>query len=368
MDRVFEPGEINGMVVENRFVRSATWEGMAAEDGACTPRLTNLMGELAHGGVGLIISGHAYVSKEGQASPWQLGIYSDELVPGLKEMTRTVHEGGGKIIAQLAHAGYYARKALTGTTPLAPSIKGPGRTPRKELSTEDIQHLVQAFADAARRAKESGFDGVQIHSAHGYLLSQFLSPMFNKRQDRYGGRIENRARIHLEILRAIREQVGQEYPVLIKMNSQDFVDGSLTLEDAIHAGMMLEEAGIDAIELSGGLLTSPPNRGPSRAGIKTEENEAYFQEGALAFREKVHVPLILVGGIRSLETAERILTQGIADYISMSRPFIREPDLIRRWKAGDRRKAACLSDNRCFAPAMAGQGIYCVTERESKTK
>lgn len=369
MERVFEPGEINGMKLDNRFVRSATWEGMATEAGACTGKLIDLLVSLAEGGVGLIISGHAYVSKEGQAGPWQLGVHDDGLIPGLREMTDAVHERGGRIVAQLAHAGFFAQRKLTGHTPLAPSfMEGQGKSRRKEMTVEDIGYVVEAFSRAAGRAKTAGFDGVQIHSAHGYLLSQFLSPAFNKREDDYGGPIQNRARIHLEVLKGIRQEVGRDYPVLIKMNAEDFIDHGLTLEDSIEAATLLQQGGIDAIELSGGMLISAPNMGPSRAGIKSEEKEAYFGKAAAAFKKKVSLPLILVGGNRSFEVAERLLTDGIADYISMSRPFIREPDLVNRWKKGDRRKAACLSDNRCFAPAMAGKGIYCVTEKEQREK
>ncbi len=365
MDRVFQPGEINGMKLDNRFVRSATWEGMATEEGACTVNLIDLLVSLAEGGVGLIISSHAYVSKEGQAGPWQLGIYDDGLIPGLRKMTDAVHEKGGRIVAQLAHAGFFAGQKLTGSMPLAPSlVEGFGKSPRKEMTVEDIGHVVQAFSRAAGRAKAAGFDGVQIHSAHGYLLNQFLSPAFNQRIDAYGGDIRNRVRIHLEVLGGIREAVGPDYPVLIKMNSQDFVENGLTMEDSVMGGVLLQQGGIDAIELSGGMVISSLNMGPSRAGIKSEEKEAYFREAAVGFKKKISLPLILVGGNRSFEVAERLLEEGTADYISMSRPFIREPDLINRWKDGDRQKAACLSDNQCFAPAMAGEGIYCVTEKK----
>jgi 2,4-dienoyl-CoA reductase-like NADH-dependent reductase (Old Yellow Enzyme family) len=368
MNRVFEQTEINGMRLANRFVRSATWEGMASEEGACTPRLRELMVELTEGGVGLIISGHTYVSREGQAGPWQLGIYSNDLVPGHKEMTDAVHERGGKIVLQLAHAGLHAIWALTGKAPLAPSpeVEGLAESPGKKINPEDIRSLIHAFSEGGRRAKEAGYDGVQIHSAHGYLLSQFLSPAYNRRKDEYGGPIENRARIHLEILTAVREAVGPDYPILIKMNTQDFIENGLTLEDSLQVGMMLEQGGIDAIELSGGIPTNPPNRAPSRTGIKGKEDEAYFSNSARAFKERLKVPLILVGGIRSLEVAERLLETGTADYISMSRPLIREPGLIKRWREGDGRRATCLSDNQCFAPARTGEGIYCVTKKKGR--
>ncbi|HEA68382.1 MAG TPA: NADH:flavin oxidoreductase [Desulfobacterales bacterium] len=366
MSKLFEATEINGMKLANRFVRSATWEGMAADDGAVTSNLNDCMAKLAEGGVGLIISSHAYVHPRGQAGPWQLGVYKDELIPGLKTMTEAVHEKSGKIVLQLAHAGFFANAKLTGETSLAPSnVEGIAKGPRQELTVVEIKEIVAALARSAERAKEAGFDGVQIHSAHAYLLSQFLSPAFNKRTDEYGGDICSRAKIHMEVLQAIRDAVGADYPVLIKMNSQDFIDGGLSLEDSVQVGKMMAEGGIDAIEISGGMLNNP-KLSPSRVGINKKEKEAYFQEAAKAFRAKIDVPLILVGGNRSFEVAERLVDEGVTDYISLSRPFIREPGLINRWKSGDLQKAACISDNQCFEPAMKGKGIYCVTEEIEK--
>jgi 2,4-dienoyl-CoA reductase-like NADH-dependent reductase (Old Yellow Enzyme family) len=368
MAKLFEPSEINGMTLSNRFVRSATWEGMAADDGSCTAKLIDLMASLAKGGVGLIISSHAYVLKEVQATPWQLGIYKDELVPGLQDMTTAVHENGGKIVIQLAHAGYFANPKLTGQTPMAPSnVEGISKTPRNEMSPGDIQNVISAFEAGAKRAKAAGFDGIQIHSAHGYLLSQFLSPAFNQRTDDYGGDIQNRARIHLHILQRIRQAVGEDYPVLIKMNCQDFIENGLSPEDSLQVAKMLVAEGIDAIELSGGVLISQ-KLSPSRLGIKSEDEEAYFQEYTKAFKNQIDVPLILVGGNRSYTVAERLVEEGIADYISMSRPFIREPGLINRWKSGDLSKAECVSDNMCFEPGMKGDGIYCVTEERQRNR
>ena len=173
MTTLFELSEINGMKLQNRFVRSATWEGLAADDGSCTPRLVDLMVTLAKGGVGLIITSHAYVQKVGQASGGQLGIHNDDMIPGLKEMTAAVHDQNGKIICQLAHAGFFGNAKLSGQTPIAPSaIDGIAEGMRKEMTAEDIQSVVAAFAAAAHRAKIAGFDGVQIHGAHGYLLKE----------------------------------------------------------------------------------------------------------------------------------------------------------------------------------------------------
>jgi 2,4-dienoyl-CoA reductase-like NADH-dependent reductase (Old Yellow Enzyme family) len=366
MSKLFETSCINGMTLSNRFVRSATWEGMATVDGAVTSRLIETMTALARGGVGLIISSHAYIRPEGQAGPWQLGIYKDELIRGLREMTAAVHDCDGKIVMQLAHSGNFAPQKLTGQPPfVVSSVEGQSPLPHREMTTQDIRELVNAFAEAAQRARSAGFDGVQIHSAHGYLLSQFLSPVFNKREDEYGGTIENRARIHVEVCRAIRQAAGLNCPVLIKLNCSDFVEGGLSLQDSIQAARLLIHAGIDAIELSGGFLGGG-KLSPSRPGIDSPAKEAYFREEANAFKKEIGVPLILVGGIRSFEVAKRLIEEGEADYISMSRPLIREPDLINRWKAGDRSRAGCRSDSLCFKPALEGEGMYCVVKKREE--
>jgi 2,4-dienoyl-CoA reductase-like NADH-dependent reductase (Old Yellow Enzyme family) len=368
MNDLFDTTQINGMTLENRFVRSATWEGMAADDGAVTARLTETVTELAAGGVGLIISGHSYVLPEGQAGPKQMGIYKDDLIPGLASMTDAVHNAGGKIVAQLAHAGTFAAETLTRIPPRAVSVfDGLAKTPRHELTHEDIQHLVTAYVQAAERAKAAGFDGVQVHAAHGYLFSQFLSPAYNRRQDAYGGPIENRSRALCETVAAVRQALGPDVPVLVKINAWDDVENGLTLEDSVRTAALLAAAGIDAVEVSGGFLTSK-TRSPSRLGINSPEKEACFQAGAAAFKQALDIPVILVGGIRSLDKARELVAGGVADYISLCRPLIREPGLINRWRKGDTRPALCKSDNLCFRPAFKGEGIYCVTEEREQTK
>lgn len=367
MSKPFEQGVINGLVLSNRFVRAATWEGMAAEDGAVTPKLIETMVALAKGGVGMIITSHAYVRREGQAGPWQIGVYKDELIEGLKEMAATVHENGGRIVLQIAHAGNFAAEQLTGLAPwVASDFEGLAKTDRHEMTVDDIQSLTASFAEAAVRAKTAGFDGVQLHCAHGYLLSQFLSPIYNRRKDDYGGSIENRARLHLRVVHAVRNAVGDDFPIMAKLNCSDFVEGGLDTAEALQVGGLLADAGLDGLEISGGVLTSR-SMGPSRT-VKNEEQEAYFKNEARAFRKKLRMPLILVGGMRSLETAEKLLDDGTVDFISMCRPLIREPDLVNRWMSGDRRKAFCNSDNACFKPGREGKGVYCVTAEVEKAR
>jgi 2,4-dienoyl-CoA reductase-like NADH-dependent reductase (Old Yellow Enzyme family) len=199
------------------------------------------------------------------------------------------------------------------------------------------------------------------------MMSQFLSPVFNQRTDAYGGSVENRARALLEVLQKARAEVGPEYPVLVKMNCQDFLPGGLNLENSIQVALELQEAGADAIELSGGTIVSG-QVSHCREKITSEEKEAYFREEAKAFKGRLQVPLILVGGIRSFHLADRLVKEGYADYISMSRPFIREPGLINRWKSGDVKEAKCVSDNQCRGPVLAGEALHCVVEKKLKQR
>jgi 2,4-dienoyl-CoA reductase-like NADH-dependent reductase (Old Yellow Enzyme family) len=370
MNTLFETAKIASVMLRNRFVRSATWEGMGTPVGGITPRLVDTITALAKGGVGLIITSHAYVSAEGQAMRGQIGIHRDQLIPGLKQIAAAAHDHGAKIFLQLAHAGYFAAHTLTGIQPLAVSTSVKvDELPRKEMDAEDIRKVIQAFAAAAGRAKEAGFDGVQIHSAHGYLLNQFLSPLFNKRTDVYGGTLQNRSRVHLETLQAVKQAVGADYPVIIKVNGRDLADGGLEVQESAEAAALMETAGVHAVELSSGMIKLAQFI-PARKNVTSQKKEAYNQEEARVFKQRLRVPLILVGGIRSLPLAERIFREGVCDFISMSRPFICEPDLINRWLSGDRRKAACNSDNLCYGPAHAGEGLYCVTaaKKNNKTK
>lgn len=360
---IFEKTRLSGIELENRLVRSATWEGLATDDGRVTPSLIRIHEELADGGVGLIISSYLYVRPEGKQSPGQIGAYSDDLKPGLAELARAVHDRDGKIVGQIVHCGGQADSSQSGGLhPVAPSaVDSPGyQVVPQELTREAIHDIVASFAAAARRLQEAGFDGVQLHGAHGYLLSQFLSPLRNQRRDEYGGTLENRSRFCLEVFRAVRSAVGSEFPIMIKLNANDFLDGSTTEDDACHLAAALAAEGIDAIEISGGTPGSG-KLGAARPNIESPSDEAYFLPQAEAIRRAAPtVPLMLVGGLRSLEIMEEVLGAGTADYFSMSRPLIREPGLPARWKSGDRRRAACVSCLGCFGPARRGDGVQCV--------
>ncbi|MGD1278738.1 MAG: NADH:flavin oxidoreductase [Tepidisphaeraceae bacterium] len=368
MAELFERISISSMPLPNRFVRSATWEGLAAPDGSVTPKLIEMMVELARGEVGLIISGYSFVSPEGRSSPGQLAIDDDRFLPGLAAMVEAVHAAGGKIASQIVHGGRFANFALTNLPPIGPSAAD-GNPACRAMTKDDIATIVSAFAQAAVRAKKAGFDAVQLHAAHGFLLSQFLSPTLNQRRDQYGGSLENRARFLLEVVRAIRQATGPAYPLLVKLNSEDFLDGGLTREEAVQVSLMLERASIDGIELSGGTAASPQKFRPTRAGkSKTPAAEVFYRQAAELYKQKVRLPLMLVGGIRSFDTAQRLVQDGVADLISLCRPLICEPALIKRWHLGDQRKSECDSCNSCFTPASDGRGVYCVTQELKRIK
>ncbi len=360
---LFEYTHINGLILKNRFVRSATWTGLADDDGLCTEELTHRMAELAKGGVGLIITGHAYVDKRGKAGPRQLGIDRDDCISRLKTLTKTVHDLNSRIILQLSHAGIYSPPELSGSTPLAVSdVKGTVPYAVEPIAFDDMGKIVEAFGMAARRAREAGFDGIQIHVAHGYLLNQFLSPAYNQREDGFGGSIENRSRVLLAVLRRIQSIVGPDFPILAKLNSSDFIDNGLAMEESLLIARMLEDEGLHAMEISGGTRLSGEFKS-SRANILSKADEAYFEAAARAFKKQLSIPIILVGGIRSYETANRLVKENSADLIAMSRPFICEPDLVNQWEKGLSNKAACISDNRCMGPGLNGDGIRCLLKK-----
>ncbi|MBN1475269.1 NADH:flavin oxidoreductase [Candidatus Sumerlaeota bacterium] len=360
MATLFDPVRIGPLELANRTVRSATWEGLAEDDGRATERLGDMMVELAEGQVGLIVTGFAYVQWGGQGTTGMIGIHSDEMIPPLQAVTRRVHDAGGRIAMQLVHCGGRSRSKITGEPVLAPS-GGPDELypeePR-EMTPGEIESLVEAFGEAARRARAAGFDGVQLHAAHGFLLNQFLGPRTNRRTDEWGGSIEGRSRALMESYRRVRTAVGEDFPVLIKINGQDFIEGGLEIDDTVEVCRRLCDEGIDAIEVSGGTAISGA-LGPAREEIDSPAREAYFRPEVTRIREAVTCPVIQVGGMRSVEVINDVLGSGEADLVAMSRPLIAEPDLVRRWLSGDLRRSLCSSCSKCFGSAR-GHGLRCM--------
>jgi 2,4-dienoyl-CoA reductase-like NADH-dependent reductase (Old Yellow Enzyme family) len=378
---VFEPGKIGGMVIKNRLVRSATYEGMASEDGSVTDELVELYRTLAEGGVGLIITGYAYVQPSGKPMPRQTGIDRDDLIPGWRKIAETIHEHGDgcKVAIQLVHCGrqsFFLEKTVAPSAVLDPFSSNMPR----EMTVEEIEETIEAFAEAARRAKEAGFDTVQLHAAHGYLLSQFLSPHTNRRTDEYGGSTENRIKIVEDIYKRTVEKTGKDFPILIKMNVDDFLEGGIDLDESKKIAERLSKMGFAAIETSGGmdetairdeeeLGWTPAYPSFCRINIMSKDEEAYHLPYAREIKKVIDVPLILVGGIRSLDVIEKILAEGSADFAALCRPLIREPDLPNRWLKGiGGLTADCISCNGCVG-SLAEGGVRCIqkeiTEQES---
>ena len=372
MAKLFEKTWIKGLELKNRSVRSATWSGVGDDHGFVVDTALELYGNLAAGGVGLIVTGFQYVTSNGVALPYQLGAYSDDHTEGLTRLAESIHAQGGKVAAQLVHTGSKANPDLfhAGEEIQAPSsINDPvtGRTP-KAMSARDIATAVEAYAAAALRCKTAGFDGVQLHGAHGYGINQFLSSASNARGDGYGGNVGKRYRFLGETMEAVKGSVGEGYPVMIKLSGHDYYEGGLTTEESLNIARRLCDDGIDCIEISAGSRASYDGMIPSRLKIQKREHEAYLAELAEMFKQSLTVPVITVGGIRSPSVIADILSLGKADYTAMCRPFIREPHLIRRWESGDLTKAACVSCNGCFETALEGNGVCCKIDKKNREK
>jgi 2,4-dienoyl-CoA reductase-like NADH-dependent reductase (Old Yellow Enzyme family) len=357
MTKLFDPGRIGGLALTNRLVRSATAERMANETGRPEPPMIEMYEALARGGVGLIITGHAFVHPSGRCHLAMTGVHDDDLIPSLEALTQAVHGLDGKMVMQINHGGRQCARDAIAEEPLAPSpvprTKG-GRRPR-ELSEAQIRELIGAYGRAAGRAKAAGFDGVQLHGAHGYLINQFNSPATNWRKDGWGSSVARRLRFLEEVAASVRDNVGGDYPVLIKLGIQDFVRDGMTLDDGVEIVRHLADWGIDGVEISGGLGGQS-----TRKDILHPDEEAYFLPQAREAREATDLPLILVGGLRSKSVMERILEEGTADFIALSRPLIREPDLPLRFQEGQE-KASCISCNRCWPPP-GEYGVKCRAE------
>ncbi len=389
MSILFSSIKIGNVQVKNRFIHSGTYEAMASPKGEVTDQLLERYRVLAKGDIGIIIPGFTYVHPFGRAFPFQTGIYNDELIYGLRRLTDVVHEEGGKIMLQLAHAGRQTKKSLIGRQPMGPSgfDRDPVNMVKPVAMTEgEIQEVIYAFGEAAKRAVAAGVDGIQLHGAHGYLINQFISPYFNRRKDNWGGSDEKRFRFLKEVILITKNNVPDGMPILVKLSTNDFTPKEgVTPDLAVRYAKWLTELQIHGLELScGSSIYSFMNmcRGDvpvddfvsgfpwwkkpiGKIMIKKMVGEYDLEEGYNVDAAKLikpvmnNIPLAIVGGFRRFAHMENVIEKGYADLISMSRPFIREPDIVKKFNRGETRKAKCLSCNKCLAAITNDLPVRC---------
>lgn len=384
----FSPGRINGLTLRNRVLKTATYEGMTP-GGTPSPALTRHHVDLARGGVGMTTVAYCAVSQEGRTFGGQLWLRPD-VVPHLRALTDAVHAAGAAVSLQLAHCGYFTKNPQT-RRPLAPSArlnpygltKGLGWA--KAMDRADLPRVAGEFAAAAVSAREAGFDAVEAHLGHGYLLSQFLSPWTNRRSDEYGGSLENRLRFPLEVVRAVRDAVGPTFPVLAKTNLSDGFEGGLTIDEAVEVARQLERHGADALVLSGGFVSRSAlflMRGERPLKQMVQVEKSWLQKGALAVlgpflipkvpftpmyfledakkvRAAVKLPLVLLGGITDKAHLQRAMDEGF-DFVAMGRALINDPGLIGRYQRGEAERTGCEPCNQCMAEMDRPGGVVCV--------
>ena len=381
----FSPARLNALALRNRFIRSGCFEGMC-QDGNISAALIEHHRQLAAGGIAMTTVAYCSVSFDGRAFGHEMWM-RPEIVSDLRQLTHAVHREGAAASIQLGHCGFFSNPRDIGRRPL-------GASPRfclfrlsvcRQMSEADIEEKIADFVRAAVLAREAGFDAVEIHAGHGYLLSQFISPWTNRRRDRYGGSLENRLRFPLEVIRRVRAAVGAGFPILVKMNQRDGFRGGLELREALQVAQQFEAAGVDALVPSCGFTARTPLF-MMRGNVPTVEMAAaqeqillrlgmslfgwfmvqryafsplFLLEGAQKIKQVVNIPVIYVGGVLSLEDARRVLSAGL-DFIQLGRATVRDPDFVLKLQRGELAQSACDQCNRCIATMSAG-GVNCVS-------
>jgi len=352
MSRPFEPFKINQLQIKNRFVRSATMDNMS-DNGMVTDFQVELYRNLALGEVGLIISHGIAPSRIGRTGPGQLGAFADENINSLKRLTTVVHANGGKVAAQILHAGWASNPDFLGQAPVGPidtihPIRG---TRIKGLSTAEVYQEIDYIVQAGHRLIEAGFDGIQLHGAHSWMISAFLSPATNKRQDEFGGSAEKRANFVVQIYKGLRKMAGPDYPIFIKLGLKDYHPEGKSFEDGLQSAQIFEKLGMDSIEISEGMESDGGHH------IRPGAVAPYYLDECRAARKVLKLPLILVGGFRELKDIEQVLEEGITDAVSMCRPFVMDPYLVKKFREGTATKSNCISCGGCSG--MKRTGLKC---------
>lgn len=317
MSHLLEPLTIRMLTLRNRLVLPPMATSKARPDGSVSDELLAYYDEKSRGGaLGLAITEHCFVSEQGRNRIGQPSVADDAMVEGLSALAEVFHGNGVPAVVQISHAGAASvepEKQLVGPSDVAAPTRS-GRVPRA-LTPEEVADIPRQFAAAARRVKEAGFDGVELHSAHGYLLNQFLSPLTNHRGDQYGGSLENRIRLHIETIHAVRDEVGPDFMLLLRLGAQDYLEGGTVVDDSIEAALRFEEAGVDVLDITGGLT------GYSRPG---SVEPGFFSELSAPIKAAVSVPVILTGGVTEADQAEGLLARGVADLIGVGRAMLRD--------------------------------------------
>lgn len=322
-----KPLQTGSLLLNNRLVMPPMATSKSESDGKVSQGILDYYADKTKGGhISLVIIEHSFIAREGQASRNQLSVAEDDVIEKLAQLAEVIHRNGSKAAMQINHAGSAAEKDVTGSIPVAPSALA---NPRKKgndaphaLTKEEIAGVVEAFGNAAGRVKKAGFDGVEIHSAHGYLLNQFFSPLSNKRTDEYGGDVLNRIRIHLEVIAAVKKAVGKDFPILLRLGACDYMEGGTVIEDSLVAVQEFEKAGVNVLDISGGFngYIIPDNTVP----------QGYFAPLTAAIKQKVSIPVILTGGITEAAVAEQLLEDGNTDLIGVGRAILNDSDWARR--------------------------------------
>jgi NADPH2 dehydrogenase len=324
MANLLTPLSFSGLVLRNRVVMPPMWSGQATPEGEVTDAIIEYHRRRAAAGCGLVIVEHTFVQPRGRHTPTQMGVYSDSLIDGLSRLAAAVRAEGASVVLQLAHAGSRGSSKTIGQKPVGPSAVRHPYEPDGEipdaLTVEEISEVVASFGDAAARAFDAGFDGVEVHAAHGFLLSQFLSPLTNRREDAYGGSLENRERIHIEILVEIRNRIGPHRPVFFRLGAHDETPGGLEIDESCAVAERLEQLGVDLIDVSGGLQGS---RG-------TGKGTGYFVPYAAAIKSRLQIPVLVTGGIREPVLADQIVREGRADLVGIGRAMLEDPEWARK--------------------------------------
>ncbi|PKM90929.1 MAG: NADH oxidase [Firmicutes bacterium HGW-Firmicutes-12] len=321
-----KPLQVGPVLLNNRLVMPPMATAKAEADGMVSQAILDYYEEKSQGGyISLIIVEHSFISQEGKASKNQLSIADDNVIENLKKLAEIIHQNKAKGVMQINHAGSATEEEIIGMRPVGPSPivnLRKGKDVPHELTKKEIAEIIVAFQNAATRVKEAGFDGVEIHSAHGYLLNQFFSPLSNKRKDEYGGNVLNRIRIHLEVIEAVRKTVGVDFPILFRLGAADYIEGGTTVEDSLIAVREFEKAGIDILDISGGFCgyTIPGHTG----------EQGYFASLSEAMKKEVKIPVILTGGITEARIVEQLLAEQKADLIGVGRAVLNDSEWAKQ--------------------------------------